>query len=121
MTKFNLDEYQTLETKHGKILPKQIKRSVFVEARLWLDKSSGNSYFTARIWVDGDIISVLPFQYGYGNQYLYEANEELVRLGYLADDFKGRPLWAGTRQALGVDMYYSESYGLKKDMFKKYC
>ena len=96
----------------------KINRSVFVEARLWFDKTGGNSYFTARVWVDGHIISVLPFQYGYGNQYLYEANEELIRLGYIPEEYKGRPLWVSTREALSVDMYYSESYGLKKDMFK---
>ena len=101
----------TLETK-------TIEKSLFVEARLWLDRVNGNSYFSARVWVDGHIVSVLPFQYGYGNQYLYEANEELIRLGYISPEFSGRPLWVSTREALGVDMYYSEAYGLKKDMFK---
>lgn len=97
---------------------KEIKRSLFVEGRLWFDKVNGNTYFTARVWVDGKIISVLPFQYGYENQYLYEANEELVRLGYLSPEFKGRPLWIGTREALGVDMYHSSSYTKKSEMFK---
>jgi hypothetical protein len=97
---------------------KEIKRSLFIESRLWFDKVNGNTYFTARIWIDGKIISVLPFQYGYENQYLYEANEELVRLGYLSPEFKGRPLWIGTREALGVDMYHSSSYTKKSEMFK---
>lgn len=97
---------------------KKIERSLFVEARLWFDKQNGNSYFSARVWVDGHIVSVLPFQYGYGTQYLYEANEELIRLGYIDQEYTGRPLWISTREALGVDMYYSETYGLKKDMFR---
>jgi hypothetical protein len=99
-------------------MKKRIRRSVFVEARCWFDKTGGNSYFSARVWVDGKIVALLPFQYGYGNQYLYEANDELIKLGYIAEEFKGRPLWLGTREALGVDMYYSEAYGLKKEMFK---
>jgi hypothetical protein len=97
---------------------KKIERSVFIEARLWFDKSGGNTYFTARVWVDGHIVSTLPFQYGYGNQYLYEANEELVRLGYIGEEFAGKPLWVSTREALGVDMYYSEAQVLKRDLFK---
>jgi hypothetical protein len=97
----------------------KIKRSVFIEARLWLDKSGGNTYFTARVWVDGHIVSTLPFQYGYGNQYLYEANEELIRLGYIGQEYSGRPLWVSTREALGVDMYYAEAYVTKKNLFKE--
>jgi hypothetical protein len=98
---------------------KKIERSVFIEARLWFDKSGGNTYFTARVWVDGHIVSTLPFQYGYGNQYLYEANEELVRLGYIGEEFTGKPLWVSTREALGVDLYYSEAYVLKRELFKR--
>jgi len=97
---------------------KKIERSLFVEARIWPDRINGNTYFSARIWVDGHIVATLPFQYGYGNQYLYEANEELVRLGYISSDFAGRPLWVSTRETLGVDMYYSEAQVLKRDMFK---
>jgi hypothetical protein len=31
----------------------KIQRSLFVEGREWFDKVNGNSYFSARIWVDG--------------------------------------------------------------------
>lgn len=97
---------------------RKITRSVFIEGRLWFDKVNGNTYFSARVWVDGRIVSVLPMQYGYDNQFLYAANDELVSLGYLPQDMKGRPIWISTREALGVDLYYSSAYVTKRELFK---
>jgi hypothetical protein len=59
---------EVLETPKAKI-----KRSLFIEGREWFDKVNGNSYFTARIWVDGGQVAILPFQYGYGEQYIFTA------------------------------------------------
>ena len=95
----------------------KIERSLFVEARLWFDSINGNSYFTARVWVDGKWVLTLPFQYGYGNQYEYEANEQLIEAGYLPIEFKGKPLHIA-RDAYKFDYYHSESYTKKKDLFK---
>lgn len=73
--------------------------TVTVTGRRWFDRRYGNTYFTAQIWVNGDHVATLPFQYGYGDQYLGEAAAELRRLGYIPEE-TGRypngmamPLW----------------------------
>lgn len=52
-------------------------KSIFIESRAWFDKTGGNTYFSARISLDGKLIGVLPFQYGYGSQFETAALEWL--------------------------------------------
>ena len=96
-----------------------IKRSLFVEGREWFDKVNGNSYFSARIWVDGGQVAILTFQYGYGDQYLYEAQKKLLELGYLPQEGKNRGLWSIAEES-GFDFYSAKSQVNKRDMFKHY-
>lgn len=96
-----------------------ISRSLFIEGREWFDKVNGNSYFSARIWVDGAQVAILPFQYGYGDQYLYEAQKKLLELGYLPQEGKSRGLWTIAQES-GFDLYSAKSYTKKADMFKFY-
>ena len=50
----------------------------------WRDKVNGNSYFSSVVKdLEGNIILQLPFQYGYGDQYKYEAVKELIKEGLL--------------------------------------
>jgi len=57
-----------------------------VVAKEWRDKVNGNSYFSAQIESTEDgSMSKLPFQYGYGDQYKYEAVRELVKEGLLEE------------------------------------
>ena len=97
----------------------KIERSLFIEAREWTDKTYGNSYFSARIWVDGGQVAILPFQYGYGDQFLYEAQKKLLELGYLPQEGKSNALWT-IAQNNGFDFYNSKTNTKKADMFKKY-
>ena len=81
-------------------MTKKVKRSIFVEAREYTDKTYGNSYFSARIEVDGKVVGHLPFQYGYGTQFEHEAMKSLIASGYLPE--------LATRSDLfhsGVDFY----------------
>jgi hypothetical protein len=96
-----------------------IKRSLFIEAREWFDKVNGNSYFSARIWADGGQIAILPFQYGYGDQYLYEAQKKLLELGYLPQESKNRGLWTIAQES-GFDLYSAKTNTKKSEMFKFY-
>lgn len=98
-------------------MDKKIERSLFIEGREWFDKINGNSYFSARIWVDGEVVGVLPFQYGYGSQYEYEAQKWLLREEYLPQEGKSRGLWTIARD-LGFDLYTNKSFVNKRDMFK---
>jgi hypothetical protein len=98
---------------------KKITRSLFIEGREWHDKTYGNTYFSARIWVDGGQVAILTFQYGYGDQYLYEAQKKLLELGYLPQEGKSRGLWSIAEEQ-GFDFYSSKTATKKADMFKKY-
>ena len=97
----------------------KITRSLFIEGREWFDKINGNSYFSARIWVDGGQVAILPFQYGYGSQFEYEAQKKLLELGYLPQNGKNRGLWS-IAQASGFDFYTAKTETKKADMFKMY-
>jgi hypothetical protein len=96
-----------------------ISRSLFIEAREWFDRVNGNSYFSARIWVDGGQVAILPFQYGYGDQYLYEAQKKLLELGYLPQEGKSRGLWTIAQES-GFDLYSAKTNTKKSEMFKFY-
>lgn len=95
----------------------KVNRSIFIEAREWTDTTYGNSYFSARIWVDGEIVSVLPFQYGYGDHYKTMAHQELIELGYFTEDELISIVQLGMDK--GIDIYCSKTLTKKSDMFKK--
>jgi len=59
-------------------------KTLVIIAKEWFDRINGNSYFSARINVDDKEQIILPFQYGYGDQYLHEAKMKLVELGYIS-------------------------------------
>ena len=103
----------------NKAFSKKISRSLFIECREWFDKVNGNSYFSARIWVDGGQVAILPFQYGYGDQFLYESQKKLLELGYIPQEEKNAGLWT-IAQNLNFDFYSSKSNTIKKEMFKIY-
>ena len=105
---------QTTQTERA-----QIKRSLFIEGREWFDKVNGNSYFSARIWIDGGQVAILTFQYGYGDQFLYEAQKKLLELGYLPQEGKSRGLWTIAEEQ-GFDYYTAKTNVKKSEMFKKY-
>lgn len=54
-------------------------KTIDVSAKEWFDKINGNSYFSGRIVLNYGMPDVetikMPFQYGYGNQYEWEAVE----------------------------------------------
>ena len=53
-------------------------KSITIKAKQWLDRNYGNSYFSADVIIDGNEVFKLPFQYGYGNQYEFEAKAVLT-------------------------------------------
>lgn len=78
--------------------------SVFIEGRSWFDKTFGNSYWSARIWVNGRVIGQLPFSYGYGSMLVNESLKVLHVVGWLTET--DNPV-----------IYQSNSFGLKREMF----
>lgn len=58
--------------------------SIVVEGRKWFDKVNGNTYHGGNVIVTSDHgvkVIKIPYQYGYGDQYLYSAFEELEKAG----------------------------------------
>jgi len=92
-------------------------RSVFIEGREWFDKQNGNSYWSARCWVDGEIVLTIGgLNYGYGDFYLFQSSKRLAELGYYEDSSHPVSMLRGK----GVDFYYCKNEVKKRDMFKAY-
>jgi hypothetical protein len=66
-------------------LNKNIK-SLFIEGRLWFDKTGGNTYHAVKIEANGQVIKYLPRCYGYGNQYQETALTWLKSYGLVSED-----------------------------------
>ena len=64
-------------------------KTLDVHAKEWFDKLNGNSYFAATVIIDIGLDSEktikIPFDYGYGDFYLYAAFKELKAVGLIID------------------------------------
>ena len=62
-------------------------KTIDVNGKHWFDKVNGNSYFSAEVvtnYGQADAQTfILPFQYGYGDSYLYTALKELNERGLI--------------------------------------
>jgi len=71
--------------------------TIDITAKQWFDKVNGNSYFSAQITLnygtDSEVIIPVPFQYGYGDSYQYEAFKQLQELGYIAKQVNSTSGW----------------------------
>ena len=62
---------------------------IIVTAKEWRDKTYGNSYFSAQIESTKDSkVYRLPYQYGYGDQYRYEAVKKLQEEGEIVLNYR---------------------------------
>lgn len=56
-------------------------KTLDIQAKKWFDKVNGNSYFSALITVNYGMktqkVIKIPFQYGYGDQFRYQAFKAL--------------------------------------------
>ena len=90
------------------------KQQIHIEGRRWFQKSGGNTYHSVRIFVNGERVAFLPFQYGYGDQFLQTAWAWLESNGYIPE---GTP-YGGTlylRETLGAS-YSVSDVNRKKDL-----
>lgn len=111
------DELQTDFQKERVKEGRESIKSIHVEGRRWFDSINGNTYHSARVLVDGVLEVAVPFQYGYGDQYVYSAQEELDKLGILPIERYAngalKPLWQEAR-----DRGFEFSYAVR-DVTKK--
>jgi len=87
--------------------------SMFVECREWFDKTYGNSYFSNRIWVDGEIVAVNTMTYGYGDSYVWAAIKTLHELGYDA------PSAPSEARIMGVAVYTTKYRVTRKELWNE--
>ena len=58
-------------------------KSITILGRRWFQKTYGNTYHTAEIFVNGQRVHKTEEQYGYGEQYMQTAQEWLEKFGYI--------------------------------------
>lgn len=101
--------------------------NLFFEGRAWFDKTGGNTYHAVRIWINGEIVAIIPSRYGYENAYQTSAIETLVDLGYLPQTLfqhgehrptRDFPVWQIDRH-LELTTYSVLTYGKKSELFKR--
>lgn len=60
--------------------------NLHIEGRRWFQKSAGNTYHTARIFIDGKLTHITPKAYGYGDGYLQSAIDLLKHEKRIPED-----------------------------------
>jgi len=55
-------------------------KCITIIGKRWLDKVNGNTYCSADVFFDGELVAEVPFEYGYGSFYRQAAFAELKRL-----------------------------------------
>jgi preprotein translocase subunit SecF len=73
-------------------------KTIDINALEWFDKVNGNSYFAGTVTINFGMDSqkefVMPFQYGYGDQYKHEAFKQLVERKLVpVKDYKSISAW----------------------------
>lgn len=44
-------------------------QNIHISGRRWFQRTYGNTYFSARAWIDGEPAALIDFAYGYGDHY----------------------------------------------------
>lgn len=93
---------------------------ITVQRRGWYDKVNGNTYFSCLVEIEGAESFVIPFQYGYGSQWQYEAREELIKRGIIADPgyYTNGNRKGGLSDIRDMVDWVDHGDGLKRDLYK---
>jgi hypothetical protein len=73
--------------------------NLHISGRRWFQRGPGNTYHTARIFIDGQQVAYLPMAYGYGDQFLQSAMDWLKTNGHVPADAENGTLYL--RETLG--------------------
>jgi hypothetical protein len=93
----------------------KIKRSVYIECRKWFDPSGANTYYSARLWIDGKHIYTTGFSYGYDNQYIYDVTRWMVDRDILPYGWESNHL--SFLRDHDIDVYFSDTDTKKRDLW----
>ena len=82
-------------------------QSILIVGRRWFQRTYGNTYNTATIYVDGQCVHKTPKQYGYGDMFEQLAVDWLEDNGYMPDrqhhkNGSREPGWAYFRDRHGI-------------------
>lgn len=92
-------------------------KTINIAALEWFDKVNGNSYFSGIISVDYGLPTAkefkMPFQYGYGEQYIHAAKEVLVKNGLISPNDEREPLWRYCEDK-NIQLTYTKRENCKK-------
>lgn len=59
--------------------------SITIIGKRWFDRINGNTYFSATGLINGKQVVKIDFDYGYGDQYIWEIFYKLDKLNLLPD------------------------------------
>jgi hypothetical protein len=93
--------------------------SIVVQGRKWFDKVNGNTYHGGNVVVTtnyGVKVIDIPFQYGYGDQYLYSAFEELAKARLIKWDAQKQVPWRWAEENRVALVYSAVDVQRKKDL-----
>ena len=86
--------------------------TIEIQAKEWFDKTYGNSYFSARVYIDDQQVAILPFQYGYGDHYIDIANQYLIKNDLIKGERHSNGVWPSLWR-------YCEDHKIKLITFKQ--
>lgn len=91
--------------------------TIDIQAKEWFDRINGNSYFSGQVTLDygqeTEKTFYMPFQYGYGDQYLHQAWKVIQENGYVPDP-KPFQLMTGYAREHNIPLRYSIQDKCKK-------
>ena len=93
-------------------------KTIDIIAKEWRDKVNGNSYFSSRVILnlehEDEMVIEIPFQYGYGEAYLFESMDAVKYLFPTSRWFK-----ESLQKWQAKDLYnFKLNYGIIKDCKK---
>ena len=101
-------------------MPKEVE----IWGKRWFSKTYGNTYFTARIYVDGQQVHFMPEEYGYGDHYRDQSFEWLEDNGYIpkrdrySNNMPKDTPW-GWCEKHGIKLSYHADDVKRRDMFRE--
>ena len=61
-----------------------------IHAKKWRDKVNGNTYHAARVLdTQVQLQLIVPFQYGYGDQFVSSSSNEMIKRGWIKEKLSG--------------------------------
>jgi hypothetical protein len=66
-------------------------QNIIVVGRRWFERTNGNTYHSAEIYVNGHMVHKIGFTYGYGYQFEWSAWDWLKTNGYIKCEDRSCP------------------------------